>query len=113
MKKLSTAVLAAALLVSASACAAPTPQLTTEQTCDRVKIVASDSSANMGTAGMTILANRIRPIVGGASDDLKSSVQAFLDYADESAKETPDADKMVVLQEGYQKAATTFGELCQ
>jgi ribulose kinase len=113
MKKLSTAVLAAALLVSASACAAPTPQLTTEQTCDRVKIVASDSSANMGTAGMTILANRIRPIVGGASDDLKSSVQAFLDYADESAKETPNAEKMTALQKDYQEAATTFGELCQ
>ncbi|MET1089784.1 MAG: hypothetical protein ABWY04_22145 [Arthrobacter sp.] len=112
MKKLTTALLAAALLASASACAAPA-KLTTEATCDRIKIVASDSSANMGKTGMTILANRLRPIVAGASDELQPSVKAFLEYADESAKETPDAEKMTVLQEDYQKAAATFGELCQ
>lgn len=112
MKKLTTALVAAALLASASACAAPA-KLSTEATCDRIKIVASDSSANMGKAGMTILANRIRPIVGGASDEMKPSVQAFLDFADESAKETPDEAKMAVLEADYQKAAATFGELCQ
>jgi hypothetical protein len=39
-------------------------------------------------------------------------VQAILDYADESAKENPDADKVAELQAGYQKAGATFGQLC-
>jgi hypothetical protein len=113
MKKLSTAVLAAALLVSASACAAPAPQLTTEQTCERIRIVGSDSSASAGKTGMIILGNRLRPILAGASDDLKPSVQAILDYTDESAKENPDAEKLAGMQEGYQQAGATFSRLCQ
>jgi hypothetical protein len=112
MKKLTTAVLAAALLVSASACAAPS-QLTTEQTCERIRIVGSDTSASAGKTGMIILGNRLRPILAGASDDLKPAVQAILDYTDESAKENPDAEKLAGLQEGYQQAGATFSQLCQ
>ncbi len=112
MKKLTTALLAAGLIVTASACSAPT-QLTTKETCDRIKIVVSDTSASGGKAGMTILANRMRPLAAGASDELKTTVEAIRDYADESAKETPDEDKMGELEEGYQKAGTTFGQLCQ
>ena len=112
MKKLTTAVLAAALLVSASACAAPT-QLTTEQTCERIRIVGSDTSANAGKTGMIILGNRLRPILNGASDDLKPSVQAILDYTDESAKDSPDEGKLAGMQEAYQKAGATFSQLCQ
>ncbi|MEW9870927.1 hypothetical protein [Arthrobacter sp. HS15c] len=112
MKKLTTALLAGALLVSASACAAPA-KLSTEATCERIKIVASDSSANMGKTGMTILANKLRPIVAGASDELKPAVQAIIEFTDESAKENPDAEKLAGLQDGYQKAGATFTELCQ
>jgi hypothetical protein len=111
MKKLTTSLLAAGLIISASACSAP-EKLTTAETCDRLKIVVTDSSANAGKTGMVILGNRLRPIVAGASDELKPAVQAILDYADESAKENPDADKVAELQAGYQKAGATFGQLC-
>lgn len=111
MKKLTTALLAAGIIISASACSAPA-KLTTEETCERIRIVGSDPSANVGKTGMIILANRIRPILAGASDELKPAVQAILDYTDESAKETPDEEKLPLLQEEYQKASTTFGQLC-
>jgi hypothetical protein len=111
MKKLTTALLAAGIIISISACSAPA-KLTTEETCERIRIVGSDPSVNVGKTGMIILANRIRPILAGASDELKPSVQAILDYTDESAKETPDSEKLTLLQEEYQKASTTFGQLC-
>jgi hypothetical protein len=62
---------------------------------------------------MTILANKLRPIVAGASDELKPAVQAIIEFTDESAKENPDAEKLAGLQDGYQKAGATFTELCQ
>jgi len=62
---------------------------------------------------MTILANRLRPIVAGASDELKPAVQAIIEFTDESAKESPDAEKLADLQDDYQKAGATFTELCQ
>lgn len=111
MKKLTTALLAAGIIISISACSAPA-KLTTAETCERIRIVGSDPSVNVGKTGMIILANRIRPILAGASDELKPSVQAILDYTDESAKENPDSAKLTLLQEEYQKASTTFGQLC-
>ncbi|MFF1384260.1 hypothetical protein ACFVWT_11920 [Arthrobacter sp. NPDC058288] len=111
MKKLTTALLAAGLIISASACSAPA-KLTTAETCDRLKIVVTDPSANAGKTGMVILGNKLRPLVGGASDEMKPAVQAILDYADENAKENPDAGKVAELQAGYQKAGATFGQLC-
>lgn len=111
MKKLTTALLAAGLIISASACSAPA-QLTTAETCDRLKIVVTDSSTSAGKTGMIILGNRLRPLVGGASDEMKPAVQAILDYADENAKESPDAEKVAQLQADYQKAGATFGQFC-
>jgi len=96
---------------AASACSAPA-QLTTEQTCDRIKIVVTNPSASAGKTGMNILANRLRPIISGASDELKPSVKAIVAWADESAKESPDAEKLKALTADYQKAGTTFGQLC-
>ncbi|QCO98470.1 hypothetical protein FCN77_13185 [Arthrobacter sp. 24S4-2] len=111
MKKLTTALLAAGLIISASACSAPA-QLTTEQTCDRIKIVVTNPSASAGKTGMNILANKLRPIISGASDELKPSVKAIVAWADESAKDSPDAEKLKALTADYQKAGTTFGQLC-
>jgi hypothetical protein len=111
MKKLTTALLAAGLILSASACSAPA-KLTTEQTCDRIMIVVSNPSASAGKTGMNILANRLRPIISGASDELKPSVEAIVAWADESAKESPDEGKLGKLTADYQTAGTTFGQLC-
>jgi hypothetical protein len=47
-----------------------------------------------------------------ASDDLKSALQSIIDYTDESAKETPDADKLSALQGGYEEAGSTYTKLC-
>ncbi len=105
MKKLTTALLAAGLIISASACSAPA-QLTTEQTCDRIKIVVTNPSASAGKTGMNILANKLRPIIGGASDELKPSVKAIVAWADESAKESPDDEKLKALTADYQKAGS-------
>ena len=46
MKKLTTALLAAGFVLSASACASP--QLTTAETCDRIKIVVSNPTNSRG-----------------------------------------------------------------
>ena len=111
MKKLTTALLAAGLILSASACSAPA-KLTTEQTCDRIKIVVSNPSASAGKTGMNILANRLRPVISVASDELKPSVEAIVAWADESAKESPDEEKLGTLTADYQKAGSTFGQHC-
>lgn len=111
MKKLTTALLATGLILSASACSAPA-KLTTAETCDRIKLVVTNPSASAGKTGMNILANRLRPLINGASDELKPSVEAIVAWADESAKENPDAEKIAALTAEYQKAGTTFGQHC-
>jgi hypothetical protein len=111
MKKLTTALLATGLILSASACSAPA-KLTTAETCDRIKIVVTNPSAGAGKTGMNSLANRLRPVISAASDELKPAVEAIVAWADESAKESPDAEKVKALTPDYQKAGTTFGQLC-
>ena len=110
MKKLTTALLAAGLLLSASACASP--QLSTAETCDRVRTVVSSPTGNMGKTGMIKLANQIRPIEAVSSDDLKPALQAILDYADESVKEHPDNATLTVLTAAYLVAGRTYRMFC-
>lgn len=110
MKKLTTVLLAAGLLVSASACSAT--KLTTAETCDRVKNVVSSSAAGSEKYAMIRLGNQIRPIEAVSSDELQPVLQAILDFTDETAKEHPDTAKLQELQAEYQKAGTTFGQLC-
>lgn len=112
MKKLTTAVvLATGLLISASACAAPT-KLTTPQTCDRIKDVVSTATGNIGKIGLNRLANQIRPIEAVASDDLKPSLRVILDYTDESAKDNPDSGKLNALKTDYEQAGSTYSKFC-
>ncbi|KRE61463.1 hypothetical protein ASG92_20965 [Arthrobacter sp. Soil736] len=110
MKKLTTALLTAGLLLSASACASP--QLTTAETCDRIKIVVSNPTNSLGKTGMTRLANQIRPIEAVSSDDLKPALQAILDYTDESVKEKPDTEKLNALKADYEQAGSTYSKFC-
>ena len=110
MKKLTTALLAAGFVLSASACAAP--QLTTAQTCDRIKTVVSNPSNSVGKTGMTRLANQIRPIEAVSSDELQPALQAILEYTDESAKEAPDEAKLTELKAGYEQAGSTYSKFC-
>ncbi|MBT2533990.1 hypothetical protein J7E83_18050 [Arthrobacter sp. ISL-48] len=111
MKKLTTALLATGLILSASACAAET-KLSTAETCDRIKIAVSSPANAIGKTGMTRLANQIRPIEAVASDDLKAALQSIIEFTDESAKETPDAEKLSTLQDGYQEAGSTYQKFC-
>ncbi|HEY8700009.1 MAG TPA: hypothetical protein VIM08_03430 [Arthrobacter sp.] len=111
MKKLTTALLATGLILSASACAAPA-KLSTAETCDRIKIAVSSPANAIGKTGMTLLANQIRPIQAVASDDLKSALKSIIEYTDESAKETPDPDKLSALQGGYQEAGAAYTKFC-
>jgi hypothetical protein len=110
MKKLTTALLAAGLLLSASACGSP--QLSTAETCDRVRTVVSSPTGNMGKTGMIKLANQIRPIEAVSSNDLKPALQAILEYADESVKEHPDNAKLSELTAAYQEAGSTYSRFC-
>lgn len=110
MKKLTTALLTAGLLLSASACASP--QLTTAETCDRIKIVVSNPTNSLGKTGMTRLANQIRPIEAVSSDELKPALQAILDYTDESVKDNPDAGKLTALKADYEQAGSTYTKFC-
>ena len=110
MKKLTTALLAAGFVLSASACTSP--QLTTEQTCDRIRTVVSNPANSVGKTGMTRLANQIRPIEAVSSDELQPALQAILEYTDESAKETPDEAKLTDLKAGYEQAGSTYSRFC-
>jgi hypothetical protein len=107
MKKLTTALIAAGLTLSASACVSH-PQLTTAETCERITSVMSSPPG--GKTGMISLANQIRTIEPVSSDDMKSTVQNLLDYADESAKATPDAQRLTELQT---EAGKTYGQFCR
>jgi hypothetical protein len=111
MKKLTTAVLAAGLLLTASACA-PT-KLSNQETCERINLVVSTpAGSNTGKTGMTRFANAIRPIEAVSSDDLKPALKAILAYADESIKENPDPAKLDALKAGYEKAGTDYNKFC-
>lgn len=110
MKKLTTALLAAGLLLSASACTAP--KLTTAETCDRVNLVVSNPTGNQGRAGLTRLANAIRPIEAVSSEELQPALKAILNYADESVKENPDSAKLDALRGDYEKAGSTYSQFC-
>ena len=70
MKKFTTALFAAGLVVSATACTASN-QLSTAETCERIQSVVSNPANNAGKTGMNRLANQIRPIEAVASDELK------------------------------------------
>lgn len=111
MKKLATALIAAGLVATATACTA-TEQLSTAETCERIQSVVSSPANNAGKTGMNRLANQIRPIHAVASDDLKPALKSILDYTDEQAKETPDEAKLSELQAGYEEAGNTYSRFC-
>ncbi|MFP3580588.1 MULTISPECIES: hypothetical protein [unclassified Arthrobacter] len=110
MKKLTTVLIAAGLLATASACSAP--QLTTAETCDRVGVAVSSLSSNSGKTATARVANAVRPIESVASDEMKSVVTAIVDYSDEASKANPDENKMGTLSAAYQAAGTKYGQLC-
>lgn len=116
MKKLSTALLAAGLTLSASACVAH-PQLTTPETCERIASVVA--SRPVGKTGMVNVANQVRTIEPVSSNDLKSTVQNLLDYADQTAlldtddpakakQDSEEVSKLLVdFQQGYAEFCPT------
>ncbi|MCU1435932.1 MAG: hypothetical protein JWR71_2657 [Pseudarthrobacter sp.] len=112
MKKLATALIAAGLVLTASACTVPT-KLSNAQTCERVQVVLSDPANNAGKTGLVRLANQIRPIEAVASDDLKPALGSFIEYADEASKETPDEGKLGDMQANNQAASTALSTYCQ
>ena len=119
MKKLTTVLIAAGLLATASACSSP--QLTTAETCDRVGVAVASLPSNASKTATIRVANAIRPIESVASNDMKPVVTAILEYSDELVKEEPtDAkakeereNKMGELSAAYQEAGTKYGELCR
>ncbi|UKA62324.1 hypothetical protein [Arthrobacter sp. MMS18-M83] len=111
MKKITTTLLAAGLLLSASACSAP-QQLSTADTCSRVKTVISNPTNSTDKTGMIRFANQIRPIVAVSSDELKPTLKAIVDYLDESVKDNPDSAKLNTLKADYQNAGTNYGKYC-
>jgi hypothetical protein len=111
MKKFATALFAAGLVVSATACST-SHQLSTAETCERIQAVVSSPANNAGKTGMNRLANQIRPIHAVASDDLKPALASILEYTDEQAKETPDEAKLSELQAGYEQAGSTYSQFC-
>lgn len=114
MKKFATALIAAGLVLSASACTAPT-KLSTKETCDRVQVVVSNPSNGGGQTktGLVRLANQLRPIEAVASDDLRPALGSLVEYADEASKENPDQDKMAQMQGNSQAANTALSTFCR
>jgi hypothetical protein len=113
MKKFATALIAAGLVLSASACTASN-QLSTTQTCERVQLVLSDpAAASSSKTALVQLANRIRPIEAVASDDLKPALGSFIAFADEASKESPDQDKIAQMQVDNQAANSALSSFCR
>ncbi|WP_427130606.1 hypothetical protein [Pseudarthrobacter sp. S9] len=110
MKKILTVLIAAGALLSAAGCSAP--QMSNAETCARVKTVVSAPTASSDKAGMTRLANQIRPIKATSSDDLKGPLQAIIDFLDESARENPDSGKLQDLKAKYAEAGQTYTAIC-
>ncbi|SDL37409.1 hypothetical protein SAMN04487916_10895 [Arthrobacter sp. ov407] len=111
MKKTLTVLIAAGALLGAAGCSA-TPQLTNEETCARVKTVVSAQSATSDKAGMTRVANQLRPIKAAASEDLRDPLQTIIEYFDEAAKPTPDTAKLEDMKADYSAAGQTYGQVC-
>ncbi|MGR0160320.1 hypothetical protein [Paenarthrobacter nitroguajacolicus] len=112
MKKLTTVLIAAGLIASASACSAQ-QQLTTKETCDRVGVAAAGIPQSPSQTATIRAANAMRPIEPVASTEMKPVVTAILEYLDEQAKETPDEKRMGELTSAFQEAGAKFGELCR
>jgi hypothetical protein len=111
MKKIITTLLAAGLLLSASACAAPR-QLSTADTCSRVKTVISNPTNTTDKTGTIRVANQLRPIEAVSSDDLKPTLKTLVDYLDESSKDNPDTAKLNALKTDYQNAGANYSKYC-
>ncbi|MFF2841453.1 hypothetical protein [Paenarthrobacter sp. NPDC057981] len=111
MKKLTTVLIAAGLLVSASACSTQ-QQLSTQETCDRVNVAAAGISQNPSQTVSNRAANAVRPIEAVASDEMKPVVIAIREYLDEKAKKTPDEARLGELTTGFQESVAKFGQLC-
>ncbi|GAA5189144.1 hypothetical protein GCM10023346_02930 [Arthrobacter gyeryongensis] len=111
MKKITTTLLAAGLLLSASACSAP-QQLSTADTCSRVKTVISNPTNTTDKTGTIRVANQLRPIEAVSSDELKPTLKTLVDYLDESSKDKPDTAKLDAMKNDYQNAGTNYGKYC-
>ena len=113
MKKFATALIAAGLVLSASACTTPT-KLSTAETCERVQVVLSNPGAsNPSKTSLVRLANQLRPIEAVSSDELKPALGSYIEYADEASKETPDEAKLGEMQAENQAANTALSTYCQ
>jgi ABC-type glycerol-3-phosphate transport system substrate-binding protein len=110
MKKTLTVLIAAGALLGAAGCSAP--KLSNEATCARIKTVVSSPTATSDKAGMTRLANQLRPIEAAGSDDLKAPLKAIIDFFDESAKDSPDSVKLEGLKANYSAAGQTYTVVC-
>ncbi|MET1021904.1 MAG: hypothetical protein ABWX69_06865 [Arthrobacter sp.] len=110
MKKILTVLIATGALLGAASCSAP--QDTTQKTCTRIQGVGAGPTSNTDTAGMTRLANRLRPIESTASHELQAPLASIIDFLDESAKENPDSAKLEQLHGAYTEAGQTLSQLC-
>ncbi|MBT8160757.1 MULTISPECIES: hypothetical protein [Arthrobacter] len=111
MKKITTALLAAGLVLSASACSA-SQQLSTADTCARVKAVISNPTNTSDKTGTIRVANQLRPIAVVSSDELKPTLKTLVDYLDETSKDNPDKAKLASMQTDYQNAGANFTKYC-
>lgn len=110
MKKTLTVLIAAGTLLGAAACSAPT--MSNEDTCARIQTVGAGPTSSSDKAGMIRLANRLRPIEATASNELRAPLQTFIDFLDESAKDSPDDAKIQDMQAAYSAAGETLGKIC-
>jgi hypothetical protein len=111
MKKITTTLLAAGLLLSTSACSA-SQQLSTADTCSRVKTVISNPTNTTDKTGTIRVANQLRPIEAVSSDELKPTLKTLVDYLDESSKDNPDTAKLNAMKNDYQNAGTNYSKYC-
>ena len=112
MKKLITAALAAGLLLSASACSAPRivhcgNLRPGQDRCVEPRGQHRQDRNDPASPTRSGRSSRVTP-----DDSAPALLQAILDYADESVKENPDAEKLNGLKTEYEKAGSTYSKFC-
>jgi hypothetical protein len=95
LKKLFTAVLAAATLAGVTACAPQ--QLSTSDTCIEVRAILANYDSDNSEDEQRTMAKELRDLSGKASDTLKEEIRDAADVTEERLKDNPDEAKLDAL----------------
>lgn len=111
-KKLTTALIAAGLVLGAAGCA---PPMSTAETCEKMTAIIVGnmfSGSGSSTEGMTAMIEQLEPMKATESPELKRMVVDSLNYLHESVKDNPDSLKESELSKKADESFSALEEVC-